>query len=49
MVMATAPAQQDDSQTSEKEGRRNGAHLDRPDKHEREQFSISDLTSEFGA
>ena len=28
--------------------RRNGAHLDRPDKHAREQFSISDLTSEFG-
>ena len=25
-----------------------GAHLDRPDKLEREQFSISDLTSEFG-
>ncbi len=24
-----------------------GAHLDRPDKLEREQFSISDLTSEF--
>ena len=27
---------------------RNGAHLDRPDKLSREQFSISDLTSEFG-
>lgn len=25
-----------------------GAHIDRPDKLEREQFSISDLTSEFG-
>lgn len=24
-----------------------GAHLDRPDKHERDQYSISDLTSEF--
>lgn len=24
-----------------------GAHLDRPDIHEREQYSISDLTSEF--
>ncbi|WP_374405707.1 MerR family DNA-binding transcriptional regulator [Pelagerythrobacter sp.] len=24
-----------------------GAHLDRPDKHSREQFSISDLTQEF--
>ena len=30
------------------EPRRNGAHLDRPDKHAREQFTISDLTSEFG-
>ncbi|WP_082336973.1 MerR family transcriptional regulator [Porphyrobacter sp. AAP60] len=30
------------------EHRRNGAHLDRPDKHAREQFTISDLTSEFG-
>jgi DNA-binding transcriptional MerR regulator len=30
------------------EQRRNGAHLDRPDKHAREQFTISDLTSEFG-
>ena len=27
--------------------RHSGAHLDRPDKHSREQFSISDLTSEF--
>lgn len=25
-----------------------GAHLDRPDKHAREQFTISDLTTEFG-
>ena len=25
-----------------------GAHLERPDKHDREQYSISDLTSEFG-
>jgi len=25
-----------------------GAHLERPDKHSREQYSISDLTSEFG-
>lgn len=30
------------------EHRRTGAHLDRPDKHAREQFTISDLTSEFG-
>jgi len=28
--------------------RRNGAHIDTPDALEREQFSISDLTSEFG-
>ncbi len=35
---------------SGKEGDRRhaGAHLDRPDKLAREQFSISDLTSEFG-
>jgi DNA-binding transcriptional MerR regulator len=25
-----------------------GAHLDRPDAHKRERFSITDLTSEFG-
>ena len=30
------------------ESRRQGAHLDRPDDLAREQFSISDLTSEFG-
>ncbi len=30
------------------EQRHAGAHLDRPDKHEREQYTISDLTSEFG-
>ncbi|MEM1195540.1 MAG: MerR family DNA-binding transcriptional regulator [Pseudomonadota bacterium] len=28
--------------------RHNGAHIDTPDELEREQFSISDLTSEFG-
>ncbi len=44
--MATAPAQQTDSKNPE--SRRNGAHLDRPDKLEREQYSISDLTTEFG-
>ena len=44
--MATAPAHIADSAASET--RRNGAHLDRPDVHEREQFTISDLTSEFG-
>jgi DNA-binding transcriptional MerR regulator len=42
--MATAPASTDPTQ----EPRRNGAHLDRPDVHAREQFTISDLTSEFG-
>lgn len=29
------------------EPRHGGAHLDRPDKHERELYTISDLTSEF--
>ena len=43
--MATAPDHKTDSNNAQ---RRNGAHLDRPDKHAREQFSISDLTSEFG-
>ena len=42
--MATAPDHKSDSSNPQ---RRNGAHLDRPDKHEREQYSISDLTSEF--
>ena len=42
--MATAP---DSKSTTENRQRRNGAHLERPDKHEREQYSISDLTSEF--
>ena len=48
--MATAPDHDaDKTPTDNPEGqRRNGAHLDRPDKLEREQFSISDLTSEFG-
>ncbi len=32
---------------ADSERRHAGAHLDRPDKLEREQFSISDLTSEF--
>lgn len=45
--MATAPAQSESAVTGA-EARRNGAHLDRPDIHEREQFTISDLTSEFG-
>lgn len=36
------------SPSSADEARRNGAHLDRPDDLAREQFSISDLTSEFG-
>lgn len=46
--MATAPAQNEPANTGGAEPRRNGAHLDRPDIHEREQFTISDLTSEFG-
>lgn len=52
--MATAPAQnpgQDEAGialSADSEPRRNGAHLDRPDKHAREQFTISDLTLEFG-
>jgi DNA-binding transcriptional MerR regulator len=37
-----------DTAGSSDEPRRNGAHLDRPDDLAREQFSISDLTSEFG-
>lgn len=45
--MATAPAPTAASDTAQ-EPRRNGAHLDRPDVHAREQFTISDLTSEFG-
>ncbi len=53
--MATAPNSSPDRGPSKAEGkskedapRRNGAHLDRPDKLHREQFTISDLTSEFG-
>jgi DNA-binding transcriptional MerR regulator len=46
--MATAPAQNESASAVGAEARRNGAHLDRPDIHEREQFTISDLTSEFG-
>lgn len=42
--MATAPANNPTGDAPRKHG---GAHLDRPDKHEREQYSISDLTSEF--
>ncbi|MEP1420301.1 MAG: MerR family DNA-binding transcriptional regulator, partial [Erythrobacter sp.] len=37
-----------DTHADADEPRRNGAHLDRPDDLAREQFSISDLTSEFG-
>ncbi|MEE4205798.1 MAG: MerR family DNA-binding transcriptional regulator [Erythrobacter sp.] len=55
--MVTAPARKSASPTldpkvsepvTESEQRRSSAHLDRPDKHERERYSISDLTSEFG-
>lgn len=45
--MATAQAASSDSSKPSQDQRHNGAHLDRPDEHEREQFSISDLTSEF--
>jgi DNA-binding transcriptional MerR regulator len=45
--MATAPASTAAVDPAA-EPRRNGAHLERPDVHEREQFTISDLTSEFG-
>ena len=45
--MATAPASTAAVDPAA-EPRRNGAHLDRPDVHEREQFTISDLTSEVG-
>ena len=48
--MATAPdpkSNRGSKQPAEGQ-RRNGAHLDRPDKLAREQFTISDLTSEFG-
>ncbi|MCK0128419.1 MerR family DNA-binding transcriptional regulator [Erythrobacter sp. F6033] len=45
--MATAPAKESAEKSTGTEQRRNGAHLERPDKLSREQFSISDLTSEF--
>lgn len=42
MASISAPQSLDDSMRQH-----GGAHLDRPDKFEREQFSISDLTTEF--
>ncbi|MEM7778884.1 MAG: MerR family DNA-binding transcriptional regulator [Pseudomonadota bacterium] len=45
--MATAPNSKSNPDQAE-DGLNTGAHLDRPDKLAREQFSISDLTSEFG-
>jgi len=46
--MATASDQKTDLSSGPMGNqRRNGAHLDRPDKLSREQYSISDLTSEF--
>ncbi len=47
--MATAPAQSESGTRTPPphEKRRNGAHLDTPDAQSREQFTISDLTSEF--
>ena len=44
--MATAPEQTKAGQ-AHNDHRRNGAHLDTPDELEREQFSISDLTSDL--
>lgn len=44
MASVSAPLSAD----SFSDARRNGAHLDRPDVHERDHFTISDLTSEFG-
>lgn len=38
----------DNGRNRDADRRHAGAHLDRPDKLEREQYSISDLTSEFG-
>lgn len=43
--MASVPA--NDPKNGERR-KHSGAHLDRPDKLAREQFTISDLTSEFG-
>ncbi len=48
MATATAHSAADVAAQTAPEHRRNGAHLDRPDKHFRDQFTISDLTSEFG-
>jgi DNA-binding transcriptional MerR regulator len=45
--MATAQAHKQADKAAPQH-RRNGAHIDTPDRLEREQFSISDLTSEFG-
>ncbi|MDJ0977683.1 MAG: MerR family DNA-binding transcriptional regulator [Erythrobacter sp.] len=45
MATATADPKATEAETDQ---RHNGAHIDTPDKLEREQFSISDLTSEFG-
>ncbi len=42
--MATAPSNDSSKVADQSHGR---AHLDRPDKLSREQFTISDLTSEF--
>jgi len=47
LAMATAHADSQAEQADTQQ-RLNGAHIETPDKLEREQFSISDLTSEFG-
>lgn len=44
LLMATAPKNDPSRKLEQNHGR---AHLDRPDKFSREQFTISDLTSEF--
>lgn len=45
--MATAPLHPK-AEKAENDQRLGGAHIETPDELEREQFSISDLTSEFG-
>lgn len=49
MATATAPKPVSSSAAAASADQRHkGAHIDTPDELEREQFSISDLTSEFG-
>jgi DNA-binding transcriptional MerR regulator len=46
--MATSSASQSSSSLSNNSGDHGRSHLDRPDDQDRDQFSISDLTTEFG-